>query len=330
MRAVVCREFGPYQDMEIDDIDLPAPAAAQILIDTKAAGVSFGTSLVIAGKYQRKPPRPFAPGTEVAGVVLEIGADVTGISVGQRVYAAIGWGGFAERAIARDIHTHPMPDSLDFPAATLFPISYPTSYAALVWKGRLQAGETALIHGASGAVGLAAVEIAKARGATVIATASTGEKRQLAADHGADHVIPYEGLRDGVKEITAGNGVDVVFDPIGGDVFMESLRATAREGRLVTIGYASGKIPEPPLNFLLVKNMSIIGLNYGTYLGWSPGDDGADYAGDIKAMHADLHGMLDAGQLRPVVSYTFPLAQFADAMDTVLARRSTGKVVLKI
>ncbi|MDD9878977.1 MAG: NADPH:quinone oxidoreductase family protein [Magnetovibrio sp.] len=330
MRAVVCHEFGPYRDMTVEDIDPPAIADDRVLIDTRATGVSFGTSLVIAGKYQRKPPRPFAPGTEVAGVVSEVGAAVEGIKPGDRVYAAIDWGGFAETAAARDIHTHVMPDAMDFAEATLFPISYPTSYAALIWKGRLEAGETVLVNGAAGAVGLAAVEIAKAKGATVVATAGSEAKRQLARDHGADEAIGYDALRDAVKDFTDGRGADVVFDPIGGDVFMQSLRATAREGRLVTIGYASGTIPEPPVNFLLVKNMSIVGLNYGTYLGWSPGDDGSAYAEAIEAMQADLHGMFEAGRLKPVVSHRFPLGDFADAMDTVLARKSTGKVVLEV
>jgi len=330
MRAAVCHEFGPVENLVIEDMEPPAMAADRVRIETRAAGVSFGTSLVIAGKYQRKPPRPFAPGTEVAGVVSEVGADVSGLEVGQRVYAAIDWGGFAENAVARAIHTHVIPEGVDFAQATLLPISYPTSYAALIWKARLKAGETVLVHGSTGAVGLACVEIAKAKGAKVIATASTEEKRELAAEHGADFTCGYEGLRDAVKEFTDGAGADVVFDPIGGDVFMDSMRATAREGRLVTIGYASGKIPEPPVNFLLVKNMSIIGLNYGTYLGWSPGDDGSAYSGDIAAMHADLKTMFEAGALKPTVSYRFPLEDYAAAMDTVLSRKSTGKVVLEI
>jgi len=329
MRAVLCREFGPVEDMIVEETDPPAVGNDQIGIEIRASGVSFGTSLVIAGKYQRKPPRPFAPGTEVAGIVTEVGADVEGFAPGERVYAALDWGGFAELAVARTIHTHKMPDGMEFSEAPLFPISYPTSYAGLIWKGRLQAGETVLVNGASGAVGLAALEIAKAKGATVIATASTDEKRQLATDHGADLAIGYDEIRGAVKEFTDGQGADVVFDPIGGDVFMDSLRSMAREGRIVTIGYASGAIPEPPVNFLLVKNMSIVGLNYGTYLGWSPGDDGASYAVDIAAMHDDIHAMYEAGQLKPIVSYRFPLENFAEAMDTVLSRKSTGKVVLE-
>jgi len=329
MRAVVCHEFGTIDELTLEDVETPIPADDQILVRVHASGVSFATGLIVAGKYQRKPPRPFVPGAEIAGEVTAVGAAVTRFKPGDRVFAGVDWGGWAEQAVAKEIFTHRIPDGLDFAQATLLPLSYPTSYAALIWKARIKAGETVLVHGSTGAVGLAAVEIAKARGGRVIATASTQEKRQLALAHGADHAIGYDGLREAVKDITGGHGADIIFDPIGGDVFMESLRATAREGRLITIGYASGAIPEPPVNFLLVKNMSIIGLNYGTYVGWSPGDDGTAYADDNAALHADMKAMIEAGQLRPTVNFRYPLEDYAAAYEAVVSRKSTGKVVVE-
>ena len=329
MRAVVCHEFATIHDLVLEDIEPPALADDQVRIKVMASGVSFATGLIVAGKYQRKPPRPFVPGAEIAGEVIAVGAAVTRFNPGERVFAGVDWGGWAEQAVAKDIFTHHIPDGLDFAQATLLPLSYPTSYAALNWKANLRDNETVLVHGSTGAVGLAAVEIAKARGARVIATASTPEKRQLATDHGADFTIGYEGLREAVKEITEGHGADIIFDPIGGDVFMESLRCTAREGRLITIGYASGTIPEPPVNFLLVKNMSIIGLNYGTYVGWSPGDDGTAYADDNAALHEDMKLMIEAGKLRPTVTFRFPLDEFIAAYEAVESRISVGKVVVE-
>lgn len=329
MKAVVCHDFGSVDDLVLEDVDEPTIGDDGIRVRVRAAGVTFATGLIVAGKYQRKPPRPFAPGTEIAGEVVAVGGAVTRFQPGDRVFAGIDWGAWAEEAEAKQAFTHAVPDGLDFAQATLLALSYPTAYAALVWKARLQPGETVLVHGSTGAVGLAAVEIAKAKGATVIATASTEAKRQLATDHGADHAIPYGGLADTVKDLTGGAGAGVVFDPIGGQVFMDSMRCTAREGRLITIGYASGSIPEPPINLLLVKNMSIIGLNYGTYIGWSPGDDGSAHAEARDALHADLAAMVAAGQLRPTVSHHFPLADFRDAYAVVAERRSTGKVVLE-
>ena len=329
MRAVIRHEFGPVADLALEDIAAPVVADDEVRIRVRASGVSFATGLIVAGKYQRKPPRPFAPGAEIAGEVLEAGRLVTRFKPGDRVYASVDWGGWAEEATAKEFLTHTIPSNLDFAQATLLPLSYPTSYAALIWKAQIKDGEWVLVHGATGAVGLAAVEIAKAKGGRVIATASTEEKRRLATNHGADAAIPYEGLREAVKEITASHGADIVFDPIGGEVFMESMRATAREGRLITIGYASGTIPEPPVNFLLVKNMSILGLNYGTYVGWSPGDDGRAYAEQNLALHADMKTLIEAGELRPISELRFPLDEFLSAYEAVESRRSIGKVVLE-
>ena len=329
MRAIICNEFGSIKDLTIEDVTPPPTAVDEVRIRVRASGVSFATGLIVAGKYQRKPPRPFTPGAEIAGEVLEVGSEVESFEPGDRVFASVDWGGWAEEAVAKDFLTHRIPDGLDFASATLLPLSYPTSYAALIWKAQISEGDWVLVHGSTGAVGLAAVEIAKAKGANVIATASTREKRTLVTKHGADAAIPYEGLRDAVKDITRGHGADIVFDPIGGDIFMESLRATAREGRLITIGYASGTIPQPPVNFLLVKNMSILGLNYGTYVGWSPGDDGRKFVEENRALHADIRAMIEAGKLTPIADMRFPLEEFQKAYATVESRESVGKVVLE-
>ena len=331
MRAIVCDEYGPFENLTIKDLPAPVPGPGQVLLDVNAAGVSFAQSLTVAGKYQVKPALPFVPGVEVAGVVSAVADDVTNVAPGARVSAGVTYGGFAERAIAPAHHCRVMPDAMDFGQAVMFVTSYPTAYAALIWKAVLQPGETVLVHGAAGGVGLAAVEIAKAKGARIIATAGSDEKCAVAERHGADFSVNYrdQPFRDAVKSLTGGRGVDVVIDPVGGDALIESLRAMNREARLITVGYASGAIPEPPVNLLLVKNMSIIGLNFGTYMGWSPGDDGTAYLERLDALHADLKAMFEAGQLQPVVSHRFELAAFNTAMETVLGRQSIGKVVLE-
>ena len=329
MRAVVCHKFGTIADLSLAEVASPTMGEEEVRIQVRASGVSFATGLVIAGKYQRKPPLPFTPGTEVAGEIIEVGARVKHFRPGDHVFASIDWGGWAEEVESKSFLTHVIPEGLGYEPATLLPISYPTSYAALIWKAKLRREEWVLVHGASGAVGLAAVEIAKAKGARVIATASTTEKLQLATAHGADFTINYDDLRNSINEITEGHGADVVFDPIGGDVFIDSLRSTAREGRLVTVGYASGVIPTPAINLLLVKNMSILGLNYGTYIGWSPGDDGRSYLKENRAMHEDLRSMIEIRKLRPISKMKFPLEEFADAYQTVKSRQSLGKVILE-
>ena len=329
MRAVICRKYGTVKDLTMEDVEPPAMDNDGVRIRVRASGVSFAAGLVIAGKYQRKPPLPFIPGTEVAGEVIEVGNEVRDFREGDHVFATIDWGGWADQVIAKSFLTHPIPDGLNFAQATLLSLSYPTSYAALIWKAGVCDTDWVLVNGATGAVGLAAVEVAKARGARVIAAASTAEKRKLVTEHGADAAISYTGLRESVKEITAGRGANIVFDPIGGDIFMESLAAADRGGRLITIGYASGIIPKPSLNLLLVKHMSIIGLNYGTYVGWSPGEDGRAYIKSNLAMHADIRSMIQANQLRPIAHTRFPLDQFSNAYTAVETRLSVGKVVLE-
>ena len=331
MRAVICDEFGSFEKMNVKNVPEPRLRPNEVSIDVKAAGVSFAQSLKVAGKYQVKPTLPFIPGAEISGIVSALSDGIENITVGDRIFATVATGGFAEKVAARNVDCKPIPEGMSFDQAVLFPISYPTSYAALVWKARLKPDETVLVHGAAGAVGMAAVEIAKAKGARVIATAGSDKKCAIAKNHGADLTINYltTDFMIATKDWTAGKGVDIVIDPVGGNILLDSMRAMSRESRLITIGYASGSIPKPPVNLLLVKNMSIMGLNFGTYIGWSPGDNGLAYVERINALHEDLAKMFKAEQLKPAVSHRFPLEQFNKAMATVLGRYSVGKVVLE-
>ena len=331
MRAVVCHAFGPFENLLLEEAPAPELRPGTVRIRHEAIGVSFATHLVVAGRYQRRPPLPFSPGTEVAGVVAEVGGGTTRVRPGDRVLATLDWGGQAEQSVAPEVCVHPIPDAMGFAEATNFALSYPTSYAALVWKARLQAGEVVLVHGAAGAVGIAAVEIAKALGACVIATAGNAEKVDLAIAHGADHGVVYgeDGVAAAVKALTEGRGADVIIDPIGGPVTRDSLRAINREGRLLALGFASGAIPEIPANLLLLKNISALGLNYGTYVGWGPEDDREEFAPEVSALQQQLFTWFEEGRLHPVVSHRFPLERFQEAMATVLSRASRGKVVLE-
>ena len=331
MRAVVCEEFGPFENMVVRDWPTPEPGPGEVRIDIKAIGVGFAQSLLVAGKYQIKPERPFIPGVDACGVISALGPDVSGVAIGDRVCTAVFGGAFAEHSVVPDFTCHALPDGMPFDEGVLLATTYATSYGALVWSGRLQAGETVLVHGAAGAIGLAAVEIAKAKGAKVIGTAGTDEKCAAIRKHGADLAINYQtdDFVSAVKAWTDGHGADVVIDPVGGDVSEPSLRAMAHGARMVTLGYAAGSIPRLPINFLLLKNMTVTGLNIGTYLGWPPFNAGRQHLTKVRALYDDLRAMYVAGQLKPPVSHRFPLEQFNDAMETVLSRRSIGKVILE-
>lgn len=331
MFANVCHEFGPYDTLRHEELPVPVPNADQILIQVRAAGVSFATRLVVEGKYQRKPPCPFSPGTEVSGVVESVGGNVTRFSPGMRVYAALDWGGQAEYALAEEVCTYAMPDSLDFPEATLFPTSYPTSAAGLIWRGRIQAGETVLVLGAAGAVGLAAVEIARAMGATVIAGASSDEKTAVAVAHGAHHTINYshEDLLSRAREITNGRGVDIVYDPLGDRFTEPGIRALAGEGRLLVVGFAAGEIPRIAANRLLLRNCAAVGVNYSEYIGWTPADRRHEFGERVQALQAQLMNWYEEGKLRPVVSHRYALTETQDAMRDITTRVATGKVVIE-
>ena len=331
MLAVRCHRWMPYRELEIEDVPVPDVGPGQVRIAVHCAGMSFATSLVTEGRYQRKPPLPFSPGTEVAGVIDAVGADVTGFAPGDRVCAGIDWGGHAEFAVTGATTVYRIPDELPFDIAPQIPLSYGTSYAALAWRARVQPGETVLIHGAAGAVGLAAVEIANALGAVVVATASTEEKLALAREHGADRTVifPSATALDDLRAMMP-TGADVIFDPIGGDAFDVSLRCVANSGRILVIGFAGGRVQQIPANILLVKDVSVLGFNFGNYIGWGRVDERKRYEPVMREAMEQIFAWYLEGKVRPVSSHRFHLSEYRAAMETVLNRRSMGKVVLQM
>lgn len=333
MRALVCREFGDYRSaVKVESVPSPVLPSRGVRIAVDYAAVSFAMSLWIAGKYQRKPPLPFTPGTEVTGTVIETAPGVTACKTGDRVLALLDWGGYAEEVCATEPTVYRLPDAIDMGDALHLGISYGTAYGGLVWRADLRAGETLLVLGASGAVGLAAVELGKVMGARVIGAAGGPAKCAQAKAHGADTTIDYtkDDLREAVKAATDGRGVDCVFDPVGGKYFDAALRSLATEGRLVVIGFASGTIPQIPANLLLVKNISVLGFNFGTYVGWSPGDGREQHEPRVRAAYEKIFGWCVEGRLSPVLAETFPLERYVDAQDAVMSRRALGKVALKL
>ena len=329
MRAIVCESWREFDALELKDIPPPPMRPRGVRIRVEASGVSFATQLVVAGKYQRKPPLPFVPGTEVVGTVIEAAPDAEAPPPGTRVFAVLDWGGYAEEAIADDIHVIPIPDGLPAEAAVAFPISYPTAGSALLWRARIAPGDWVLVHGAAGGVGLAGVEIARAMGARVIARAGAA-KHELLRARGADVVLDSAApFRDAVRDATGGAGVACVLDTIGGDAFEESLRCLGDGGMLVVVGFAGGGIPTVPANILLLKNIAVGGVNWGTYVGWSPGDNRRLHAPRARELWAQLMTWWKEGRLKPEVHAAFPLEQFREAMAEVRERRSVGRVVLR-
>ncbi len=322
MKAVLCKAFGPPESLAIEEVDPLKPGKGQVVISVKACGVNFPDTLIIQGKYQSKPPFPFIPGSEVAGIVKELGEGVDTINVGTRVMAFIGMGGFAEEAIADASHIIPMPHTLDFATASAFLLTYGTSHHALKDRAQLHPGETLLVLGAAGGVGLATVEIGKVMGARVIAAASSDEKLEVCKLHGADEVINYstEDLRDRIKQLTGGKGVDVAFDPLGGDYSEPVLRSMAWGGRFLVIGFASGDIPRIPLNLPLLKVYSIVGVFWGAFMERDPKHG--------RENIQELITWMNEGKLKPHVSATYSLEQVADALNNLMERKVTGKAVL--
>jgi NADPH2:quinone reductase len=325
MKAMICRELSEQARLELQDVPPPDLEPGTVRVAVAAAGLNFADTLVLAGRYQERQQPPFAPGLEVAGRIAEIGVGVTGLKLGDRVMAAVAVGGYAEQAIAAAADIFPIPDEMDFVTAAGFPIAYGTSYHALTARAGLKAGEALLVHGAAGGVGLTAVEIGHALGAVVIATAGSAEKLAVARAHGADHLINYrdEDVKAQVRAFTAGRGADVVYDPVGGEALFEtSIRATAPGGRLLVIGFASGEIPQIPANLLLVKNLTVIGYNWGAYR--------RSHAADMRAGFTELLGWYREGRIKPKISATFPLEGANEGLDLLRRRGSTGKVVLTI
>lgn len=327
MRAVVVREFGPPEGIRVEEFPAPIPAAGEVLIDVHAAGVNFPDMLVMSGRYQILPERPFVPGKECAGIVRAIGAGVTSCKPGDRVLMWMEYGAFAEQAKAAQDNCFVLP-SMSFEEAACFALVYQTAYFALVARAGLRAGEIVLVTGASGGVGLAAVQLAKALGATVLAAVSTPEKAAIARRSGADHIIDVsvpnlrDDLREQVRRATGGTLADVVVDPVGGDVFDASLRAAAWSGRLVVVGFASGRIPEIKANYLLVKNIAVAGLQISDYRDHHPQA--------MRRAMAELFDFYAQGKLKPWVSATYPLEEFAQAFAAIRTRKAVGKLALRV
>jgi NADPH2:quinone reductase len=322
MRAMRCHAFGPPETLVLDQAPIPQPGPGQVAIKVAAAGVNFADILMTGGQYQEKPPLPFSPGLEAAGTVTEVGEGVTGFALGERVLAMTDWGAFAEQAVARAGDVFAIPPEMDFATAAALSIAYGTAYGALTWRAELKPGETLLVHGATGGVGLAAVEVGRAMGATVIATASGPDKLALAKARGAHHVIDYrhEDVRARVKEICG--GVDVAFDPVGGAAFEASLRVANWGARILIVGFAGGTVPQIPANILLVKNASAIGFYFGSYRRHRPEL--------LPGTFAQLFAWYREGLIRPLVSERFPLDRAAEALLRLRDRRATGKIVLEL
>lgn len=332
MRAVVCASWDGYRSLRQAELAPPVLRPGSVRIRVHYATAGFAVTLLTAGQYQRKPPLPFVPGTEIAGIVTEVAADVTGLRIGDPVAAIIDWGGYAEEAVAATENVWPVPPGVDLADACCVPATYGTAHVSLHWRARLEPGQTVLVFGAAGGVGLAAVELARLAGAHVIAVARTPERVALAMAHGAHEGLPGDTPQLGrmLKERTGGRGVDVVFDPVGGTAFEEALCCTAPEGRILVIGFASGDIPQIPANILLVKNIEVIGVNMGLYSGWTPVDERKRHAPRMAAMMQVLFGHLAAGRIRPQHSAIYPLEQVVEAFDAVVARAATGRVLLQV
>lgn len=330
--GLVCNQFSHWHDLRLERLQRLPLAPGQVRLRVRHAGVGFAVSLFVSGTYQRKPPLPFVPGSEVSGEVLEVAPDVTHLVPGQRVVAALDWGGFAQEVVTTADTVYPLPDAIALAKAVALPITYGTTWAALEWRAALRPGETLLVHGASGSLGMAAVQIGRHMGARVIATASTAAKREAALTNGAHHALSAtpETLATAVKALCPRGGVDVVFDPVGGALFDASLRCTAPEGRVLSIGYTSGQIPSAPANLLLVKNLSLIGFNYGYYIGWGLTDERQRYAPTVQAMVARLLAAVANGAMPLPMTQHFPLADWHAALDTTLSRRAIGKVILDL
>ncbi|WP_417814357.1 NADPH:quinone oxidoreductase family protein [Thalassospira alkalitolerans] len=324
MKSWICKAFG--EEPVLIDCDDPIAASGQVVIDIAACGVNFADTLILQGKYQKRPTGPFAPGFEISGTIRAIGGDVAGLAVGDRVMALPDWGGYGEKIVVDAALVTRLPDVVDFHAAAAFQIAYGTSWFGLKYRANVQPGEVVMVHGAAGGVGLTAVECAKLLGATVIATAGGAEKCAIAQSHGADFVIDYktQSIRDRVKEICAGigrTGADVVYDPVGGDVFDQSLRCVAPGARILLIGFASGSVPQIPANILLVKNVAALGFYFGAYLEQNP-----EIA---RAGMTELLDLLSSGAISPMVSATYELADAMEALSAIRDRTATGKLVIR-
>ena len=324
MKAVLCKTLGPPEDLVLEEVADPIAGDNEALVEVFAASLNFPDGLQIQGKYQFQPPLPFTPGSEVSGVIKAIGSGLEGFKVGDRVMATQGLGGLAEQVIVKAEGLRKIPDSMDFKAAAGFAMVYTTSYYALKQRAQLQPGETLLVLGASGGVGLAAVELGKLMGARVIAAASSDEKLDFVKHLNPDEVINYsvDELKEKVKMLTAGRGADVIYDPVGGDLFDQCCRCINWNGRLLVIGFTSGRIPEYKANLALLKGSSMVGVFLGRFRKEEP----LEYENNFQ----QLLNMYDEGKLNPIVTKSFPMEDFVAAFNVFTERKVMGKVTLEI
>lgn len=324
MKAFVCTEFGPADECHVQEIDIEAPDKDKVLIEVKSASLNFPDALMIEGRYQVKPPLPFSPGMDLAGIVHRVGDNVTHVTPGDRVIAFSGVGAFAEMCLAAKEKVVPMPEGMSFDAAAAYGITYATAIHAFVDCGKLQPNETVLVLGAAGGVGLASIEVAKAMGARVIAAAATDDKLKLCRQMGADMTINYsdENLRTRVLELTDGKGVDVVCDPVGGDFTMDAFRATTWGGRLLVVGFAAGDIPKIPLNYALLSERSVVGVFWGA---WAARDG----EGQRRNMETMARWFAE-GKINPVIDSKVSLSEIPEAIKRLTERKVKGKVIVKV
>jgi len=322
MKAVLCKSWGPPESLVVEDVPSPVAGPGEVLVEVHAAGVNYPDALIIQKKYQVQPELPFSPGAEVAGIVRAVGEGVKPWKPGDRVIASTAVGGYAQEVVVKAARVLPLPDGMDFPTASAYVLAYGTSLYALKDRARLAAGETLLVLGAAGGVGIAAVEIGKALGARVIAAASSAEKLALCREHGADDTIDYatEDLRERIRVLTDGKGPDVIYDPVGGPYTEQAFRSIAWEGRHLVIGFAAGEIPKLPLNLPLLKTASLVGAFWGAFVQRDPKR--------TREHMQELFALYLSKKVRPPITKTYPLAQAAQALRDVLERRVMGKVVI--
>jgi len=324
MRAVLCKEFGPPESLVVESIPSPKPGAGEVVVSVKAAAVNFPDTLIIQNKYQHKPPMPFSPGGDLAGVVKEVGPGVTGFKPGDRVMAFLTWGAFAEEVPVASAALAHLPDKVPFDLGASFGMTHSTSYYALKQCGQLKSGHSLLVLGASGGVGLASVELGKIMGARVIACASSAAKLEVCRQAGADELVNYEqaDFRERLKELGGRDGVNVVYDPVGGKYAEPALRSMAWEGRYLVVGFASGEIPKIALNLALIKGCLIVGVRRGQFMIRRPEESAANIA--------QLLAWMAAGRIKSHISARYPLERAADAINDLMHRRVSGKVVLDV
>ncbi|MCE2998539.1 MAG: NADPH:quinone oxidoreductase family protein [Betaproteobacteria bacterium] len=328
MKALIVHEHGPLDNLKLEDAADPAPGPGQVLVDVHAASVNFPDLLVIGGTYQVLPPRPFIPGKDMAGVVAAVGPGITAVKPGDRVAAQNEYGAYAQKCVVPQHNCYPMPDAMSFEDAAAMGIAYPTAHFALVERGQYRPGEIVLVNGAAGGVGIATIQVAKALGATVVASVGSAEKAALAKQHGADHVVRTDvpNIRDAFREqviaAVGKRGVDIIVDPVGGDVFDAGMRVIAWSGRIIVVGFAEGRIPEVKAGHLLVKNISLIGLQYSSYRDRQPEK--------VQRVQRELFEWYVQGKIRPHVMGAWPLPQYREALDTVRERKVVGKVVIRM